>query len=91
MQKRGCSVEVVTIVALLSVDTLFVSPPALHDQAAAAHMQFHSPYGDHVTLLSLYQAYTAASTKVGLKLRIDTTNHSLCSHGAGTTSFINVT
>lgn len=53
----------VTVVALLSVDSVFLSPAALRDQVAAAHSRFHSPHGDHMTLLAVYQAYRAAAGK----------------------------
>ena len=49
--------------ALLSVDSVVFSPPALRDKAASAHLRFHSPHGDHITLLAVYQAYTAAHNK----------------------------
>jgi ATP-dependent RNA helicase DHX33 len=61
--ERGCSEEVVCVAALLSVDSVFLSPPSLRDKMAAAHRRFHSPHGDHLTLLAVYHAYTAASGK----------------------------
>ena len=53
----------VCVAALLSVDSVFLTPPSLRDKMAAAHRRFHSPHGDHLTLLAVYHAYTAASGK----------------------------
>ena len=63
VQESGCSEELVSVVALLSVDSIFLSPPALRDKAAAVHRRFHSPHGDHCTLLAVHQAYHAALGK----------------------------
>ena len=64
-QEHGCSEEVVTIVALLSVDSVLYCPASQRDKAATAHLKFRSPDGDHMTLLAIYLAYCAAhSSKV---------------------------
>lgn len=59
-QEHGCSEEVVTIVALLSVDSVLYCPVSQRDKATAAHLKFRSPHGDHMTLLAIYLAYCAA-------------------------------
>lgn len=53
----GCSDEILTIVAMLSVQTVFYRPKekqALADQKKA---KFHQPEGDHLTLLTVYNAW----------------------------------
>ncbi|CAJ0755020.1 3132_t:CDS:10 [Entrophospora sp. SA101] len=55
----GCSEEVLTIVAMLSVQNVFYRPKdkqALADQKKA---KFHQPEGDHLTLLTVYNAWKA--------------------------------
>ena len=60
VQEYGCSEEVVTVVALLSVDSVLYCPASQRDKAATAHLKFQSPHGDHMTLLAIYLAYRAA-------------------------------
>ena len=53
----GCSDEIITIVAMLSVQNVFYRPrdkQALSDQKRA---QFHQPEGDHLTLLNVYEKW----------------------------------
>jgi ATP-dependent RNA helicase DHX8/PRP22 len=53
----GCSDEILTIVAMLSVDQIFYRPKekaALADQKKA---RFHMPEGDHMTLLNVYNSW----------------------------------
>ncbi|KAI0225998.1 DEAH-box ATP-dependent RNA helicase prp22 [Massospora cicadina] len=53
----GCSDEILTIVAMLSVQSVFYRPKdkqALADQKKA---KFHQPEGDHLTLLTVYNAW----------------------------------
>lgn len=53
----GCSEEILTIVAMLSVQNVFYRPKekqALADQKKA---KFHQPEGDHLTLLTVYNAW----------------------------------
>merc|ERR1719359_2757586 len=52
-----CSDEVLTIVAMLSVQNVFYRPKekqAMSDQRKA---QFHQPEGDHCTLLEVYKRW----------------------------------
>jgi len=52
-----CADEVITIVAMLSVQTVFYRPKdkqAIADQKKA---KFHQPEGDHCTLLEVYKAW----------------------------------
>lgn len=60
-QEHGCSEEVLSIVALLSVDSLLYTPAAeQREKALAAREKFTSPEGDHVMLLNVYRGYKGA-------------------------------
>lgn len=62
----GCLEDVLTIVALLSADNIFVHSSDQQDKQAAKHRQFRSGHGDLITLLNVYKAFKAhADTKVG--------------------------
>lgn len=52
-----------TVIALLSVDSVLFCPASQRERAAATHHKFHSPHGDHMTLLAIYSAYSAAHNK----------------------------
>lgn len=55
--EMGCSDEILTIVAMLSVQNVFYRPKekqALADQKKA---KFFQPEGDHLTLLAVYEAW----------------------------------
>ncbi|RLN53802.1 hypothetical protein BBJ29_008484 [Phytophthora kernoviae] len=53
----GCAEEVLTIVAMLSVETVFFRPKEKQAQADQKKAKFHQPEGDHLTMLSVYQAW----------------------------------
>jgi pre-mRNA-splicing factor ATP-dependent RNA helicase DHX15/PRP43 len=53
----GCSNEAVTIAACLSVPQLFMRPKETAKLADEAKAQYAHPDGDHLTLLTAYQAY----------------------------------
>lgn len=57
----SCSEEVISIVSLLSVDTVLYNPPARRDEVQAARKKFMSSEGDHMTLLSIYRAFKKVS------------------------------
>ncbi|KAG7920098.1 hypothetical protein KL927_000778 [Ogataea polymorpha] len=54
-----CSEDILTIVAMLSVPSVFVRPSGKSAKAAAeeAKKVFAHPYGDHLTLLNVYNAF----------------------------------
>jgi HrpA-like RNA helicase len=52
-----CTVEAITIVAMMSVDPVFFAPQDKRDEAAAAKRKFVNFDGDHLTLLNLFNAY----------------------------------
>jgi pre-mRNA-splicing factor ATP-dependent RNA helicase DHX15/PRP43 len=53
----GCSVEICSIVALLSVPMVFLRPPDSKKMADEAKAQFTDRHSDHCTLLNAYNAY----------------------------------
>jgi ATP-dependent RNA helicase DHX8/PRP22 len=53
----GCSDEVVTIVAMLTAQNVFYRPKDKQQQADNKKSKFHQPEGDHLTLLTVYNAW----------------------------------
>jgi len=56
-----CSEEVLTIVAMLSTDSVFLSPAQKKDEAEASKIKFQSNEGDHITLLNVWRAYKSSN------------------------------
>eukprot|EP01006_Ploeotia_vitrea_P013231 TRINITY_DN34717_c0_g1_i1.p1 TRINITY_DN34717_c0_g1~~TRINITY_DN34717_c0_g1_i1.p1 ORF type:complete len:731 (-),score=78.30 TRINITY_DN34717_c0_g1_i1:21-1892(-) len=56
----GCSEEILTITAMLSVQTIFYRPKEKAAQADQKKAKFHQPEGDHLTYLTVYQAWQNA-------------------------------
>ncbi len=52
--EHGCSNEVLTIVSMLSVPTVFFRPPDRVEESDAAREKFFVPESDHLTLLNVY-------------------------------------
>ncbi|XP_030838003.1 ATP-dependent RNA helicase DHX33 [Strongylocentrotus purpuratus] len=59
----GCLEEILTIVSVLSVESILHSPMSKRDKALAAWKKFYCSEGDHVTLLSVYRAFKAVKNK----------------------------
>lgn len=57
----SCSDEILSIVSLLSVDTVLYNPPARREEVLAARKKFTSSEGDHMTLLNIYRAFKKVS------------------------------
>ena len=57
----GCSDEILSIVAMLSVQTVFYRPKEKRGQADSKKAKFHQPEGDHLTLLTVYNGWKAAN------------------------------
>lgn len=53
----GCSDEILSIVAMLSVQTVFYRPKEKQQQADQKKSKFHDPHGDHLTLLNVYNGW----------------------------------
>ncbi|KAJ9247638.1 putative RNA helicase-like splicing factor [Paecilomyces variotii] len=53
----GCSEEILSIVAMLSVQSVFYRPKEKQQQADQKKAKFHDPHGDHLTLLNVYNAW----------------------------------
>lgn len=56
----GCSDEVLTILAMLSAQNIFHRPREKQAQADAKRAKFFQAEGDHLTLLSVYEAWKRA-------------------------------
>jgi len=52
-----CTKEVIEIISLLSVDSIFLAPSAKREEANEARQKFTSIDGDHLTLLNTLRAY----------------------------------
>jgi len=53
----GCAEEIVTIIAMLSVQAVFYRPKEKQQQADQKKAKFNQPEGDHLTLLTVYNAW----------------------------------
>lgn len=53
----GCSEEILTIVAMLGVQSVFYRPKEKQGLADQKKAKFHQPEGDHVTLLTVYNSW----------------------------------
>ena len=55
--EMGCSDEILTVVAMLSAQTVFYRPKEKQQQADQKKAKFHDPHGDHLTLLNVYNGW----------------------------------
>ncbi|KAJ5098704.1 ATP-dependent RNA helicase DHX8 [Penicillium argentinense] len=53
----GCSDEMLSIVAMLSITSVFYRPKEKQQQADQKKAKFHDPHGDHLTLLNVYNSW----------------------------------
>jgi ATP-dependent RNA helicase DHX8/PRP22 len=63
----GCAEDALSIVAMLSVESIFYSPRNLKEKAAASRAPFVSLDGDQLMLLSVYTAYMSCPPKARFK------------------------
>ncbi|KAJ5951857.1 Nucleic acid-binding OB-fold [Penicillium vulpinum] len=56
----GCSDEMLSIVAMLSIQSVFYRPKEKQQQADQKKSKFHDPHGDHLTLLNVYNGWKQA-------------------------------
>ncbi|KAF7554515.1 hypothetical protein G7Z17_g2841 [Cylindrodendrum hubeiense] len=52
-----CSDEMLSIVAMLNLSTVFYRPKEKQSQADQKKAKFHDPHGDHLTFLNVYNAW----------------------------------
>ncbi|KAF9270686.1 P-loop containing nucleoside triphosphate hydrolase protein [Marasmius fiardii PR-910] len=57
----GCSDEILSVVAMLSVQSVFYRPKDKQGQADSKKAKFHQPEGDHLTLLTVYNGWKNAN------------------------------
>ena len=56
-EESSCSEEMLSIVAMLSVQSVFYRPKEKQQQADQKKSKFHDPHGDHLTLLNVYNGW----------------------------------
>lgn len=56
----GCAEEILTVVAMLSVQNVFYRPKEKQAQSDMKRAKFFQPEGDHLTLLTVYNAWKAS-------------------------------
>ncbi len=61
----GCSDELLTIVAMIEANNIFLRPKDAMKEADEAKSQFADATGDHLTLLNAYKAYKLACGNAG--------------------------
>lgn len=55
--EMGCSEEILSLVAMLNVQSVFYRPKDKQQQADQKKSKFHDPHGDHLTLLNVYNGW----------------------------------
>lgn len=58
---NNCSEEIITIISMISVPGIFYRPRDKQQDADNKKIRFHHPYGDHLTLLNVYQRWQLAN------------------------------
>jgi len=58
-EELGCSSEVMAVVSVLSVPSIFFRPKDRMEESDAAREKFFCPESDHLTLLNVYQQWVA--------------------------------
>lgn len=53
----GCTDEMLSIIAMLNIPTVFYRPKEKQQQADQKKAKFHDPSGDHLTLLNVYNGW----------------------------------
>lgn len=60
----GCLEEILTIVSLMSSESILITPPTKREHAATVRQKFHSPLGDHITLLNIFREFANVGQNV---------------------------
>lgn len=55
--QNGCVQEILSILSMLSVESIFYSPSTQREESNIAKKRFTSQYGDHLTYLYVYKSY----------------------------------
>ena len=56
-EKYNCSAEILTIISMLSIPTIFFTPKGREQEANAAREKFFVPESDHLTLLNAFNEW----------------------------------
>lgn len=59
----GCAEEALSVVSMLSVESIFYSPRDKQAQAAQSRRKFQAHEGDQITLLNVYNSYIQCNVK----------------------------
>ncbi len=60
---EGCTSEILSILAMISVENVFFVPSNQREQANAARKRFASPFGDHLTMLTVWTGFQSAKNE----------------------------
>ncbi|KAH7404667.1 hypothetical protein KP509_15G036900 [Ceratopteris richardii] len=60
-----CSAEILAVVAMLSVESIFYQPRGKSEEAKAAKQRFQCSDGDHITLVNVLRAYVCEVERMG--------------------------
>lgn len=66
--QNECLEEVLTIVAFMSTDSVFISSTMGREQTNLSRRKFEAPEGDHCTLLNVYRGYRLARKEKKLEV-----------------------
>ncbi len=59
----GCTEEVITIVAVLSTEAIFMTSNLKRDEAQSARKRFETSEGDHIGYLNIFRAFNGSKDK----------------------------
>lgn len=58
---NNCAEDIITIISMLSVQNVFYRPKDKYQEADNRKARFHHPFGDHLTLLNVYNRWQQAN------------------------------
>ena len=62
-EKFDCVEELLTLVSMLSVDSVFITPTNAVEEARRCHNRFESSVGDFITLIKVYRAFNKEGSR----------------------------